>query len=103
MSAVNRGDSYVLEAPAMVAAVMDRWIALGARIPIVPYGKPKLGPARGLNRLGEPRTPQKDARRACTNRSHERSHRALYGLDLEYEKEAREVWSFLFSIHSSRN
>ena len=102
MSAVSRGDSYALESSAMIAAVMDRRVALGTRIRIVPYGKPKLGPARGLNRLGGPRTPQKDARRAWANGFHERSHRTLCGLDLEYE-EAREVWSFLFSIHSSRN
>ena len=105
MSAVNRGGSYVLEASAMVATVMDRWIALVTRITIVPYGKPKLGPlaARGLNKLGGPRTPQEDARGAWADRFYERSHRTPCVLELEYEKEAREVWSFLFSVRSSRN
>jgi ferrochelatase len=102
MSVVNRGDPYVLEVSASVAAVMNR---LGHTNPYRLVWQSQVGPRawmgpqtidalKGLARLGKKRVVLVPI--AFTSDHIE----TLYELDLEYGKEAREVRSisplFLF-------
>jgi protoporphyrin/coproporphyrin ferrochelatase len=99
MSVVNRGDPYVLEVSATVAAVMDR---LGHTNPYRLVWQSKVGPSawlgpqtsdalQGLARLGKKRAVLVPI--AFTSDHIE----TLYELDLEYGKEAHEVRSLFFS------
>ena len=96
MSVVNRGDPYVLEVSATVAAVMDR---LGHTNPYRLVWQSQVGPSawigpqtsdalKGLARLGKKRVVLVPI--AFTSDHIE----TLYELDLEYGKEAREVRSY---------
>jgi ferrochelatase len=96
MSVVNRGDPYVLEVSATVAAVMDR---LGHTNPYRLVWQSQVGPSawigpqtsdaiKGLARLGRKRAVLVPI--AFTSDHIE----TLYELDLEYVREAREVRSF---------
>ena len=100
MSVVNRGDPYVLEVSATVAAVMDR---LGHTNPYRLVWQSKVGPSswmgpqtldalKGLARLGKMRAVLVPI--AFTSDHIE----TLYELDLEYGKEAREVRSITLLI-----
>jgi len=93
MSVVNRGDPYVLEVSATVAAVMNR---LGHTNPYRLVWQSQVGPSawmgpqtsdalKGLARLGKKRAVLVPI--AFTSDHIE----TLYELDLEYGKEAREV------------
>ena len=93
MSVVNRGDPYVLEVSASVAAVMDR---LGHSNPYRLVWQSQVGPSawmgmqtgealKGLARLGRKQVVLVPI--AFTSDHIE----TLYELDLEYVKEAREV------------
>jgi protoheme ferro-lyase len=93
MSVVNRGDPYVLEVSATVAAVMDR---LGHTNPYRLVWQSQVGPRawlgpqtsdalKGLARLGKKRAVLVPI--AFTSDHIE----TLYELDIEYGKEAREV------------
>ena len=93
MSVVNRGDPYVLEVSATVAAVMNR---LGHTNPYRLVWQSQVGPSawmgpqtadalKGLARLGKKRAVLVPI--AFTSDHIE----TLYELDLEYAKEAREV------------
>ncbi|KAI9461727.1 ferrochelatase [Russula earlei] len=93
MSVVNRGDPYVLEVSATVAAVMDR---LGHANPYRLAWQSQVGPSawlgpqtrnalKGLARLGKMRVVLVPI--AFTSDHIE----TLYELDLEYGKEAREL------------
>ena len=95
MSVVNRGDPYVLEVSASVAAVMNR---LGHTNPYRLVWQSQVGPSawmgpqtidalKGLARLGKKRAVLVPI--AFTSDHIE----TLYELDLEYGKEAREVRS----------
>jgi ferrochelatase len=95
MSVVNRGDPYVLEVSASVAAVMNR---LGHTNPYRLVWQSQVGPSawmgpqtrdalKGLARLGKKRVVLIPI--AFTSDHIE----TLYELDLEYGKEAREVRS----------
>ena len=97
MSVVNRGDPYVLEVSASVAAVMNR---LGHTNPYRLVWQSQVGPSawmgpqtkdalKGLARLGKKRVVLVPI--AFTSDHIE----TLYELDLEYGKEAREVRSIL--------
>ena len=96
MSVVNRGDPYVLEVSATVAAVMDR---LGHTNPYRLVWQSQVGPSawmgpqtsdalKGLARLGKKRAVLVPI--AFTSDHIE----TLYELDLEYGKEAHEVCVF---------
>ena len=98
MSVVNRGDPYVLEVSATVAAVMDR---LGHTNPYRLVWQSQVGPSawmgpqtsdalKGLARLGKKRAVLVPI--AFTSDHIE----TLYELDLEYGKEAHEVRFFFF-------
>jgi protoporphyrin/coproporphyrin ferrochelatase len=104
MSVVNRGDPYVLEVSATVAAVMDR---LGHTNPYRLVWQSKVGPSawlgpqtrdalKGLARLGKKRAVLVPI--AFTSDHIE----TLYELDLEYGEEAHEVRSFFPPLLSSR-
>lgn len=93
MSVVNRGDPYILEVSASVAAVMQR---LGHSNPYRLVWQSAVGPSawmgmqtsdalEGLHRLGKKRVVLVPI--AFTSDHIE----TLYELDLEYGKEAREV------------
>lgn len=93
MSVVNRGDPYVLEVSASVAAVMQR---LGHSNPYRLVWQSQVGPSawmgmqtgdalKGLGRLGKKQVVLIPI--AFTSDHIE----TLYELDLEYAKEAREV------------
>ena len=97
MSVVNRGDPYVLEVSASVAAVMQR---LGHSNPYRLVWQSQVGPSawmgpqtsdalKGLARLGKKQVVLIPI--AFTSDHIE----TLYELDLEYAKEAREVMSHL--------
>jgi ferrochelatase len=96
MSVVNRGDPYVLEVSATVAAVMNR---LGHTNPYRFVWQSQVGPSawmgpqtsdalKGLARLGKKRAVLVPI---ALTRDHVES---LYGPDLEYGKEAPEVCFF---------
>lgn len=100
MSVVNRGDPYVLEVSATVAAVMDR---LGHTNPYRLVWQSQVGPSawmgpqtrdalKGLARLGKMHAVLVPI--AFTSDHIE----TLYELDLEYGKEAREVRSITLLI-----
>ena len=100
MSVVNRGDPYVLEVSATVAAVMD---LLGHTNPYRLVWQSQVGPSawmgpqtrdalKGLARLGKMRAVLVPI--AFTSDHIE----TLYELDLEYGKEAREVRSITLLI-----
>lgn len=98
MSVVNRGDPYVMEVSATVAAVMER---LGHSNPYRLVWQSQVGPSawmgmqtgeaiKGLARLGQKQVVLIPI--AFTSDHIE----TLYELDLEYAKEAREVRSLFF-------
>ena len=100
MSVVNRGDPYVLEVSATVAAVMDR---LGHTNPYRLVWQSQVGPSawmgpqtsdalKGLARLGKKRAVLVPI--AFTSDHIE----TLYELDLEYGKEAHEVCVLFFWV-----
>jgi ferrochelatase len=102
MSVVNRGDPYVLEVSATVAAVMDR---LGHTNPYRLVWQSQVGPSawmgpqtsdalKGLARLGKKHAVLVPI--AFTSDHIE----TLYELDLEYGKEAHEVR--FFWVHSAK-
>jgi ferrochelatase len=97
MSVINRGDPYVLEVSATVAAVMDR---LGHKNPYRLVWQSQVGPKawmgpqtsdalKGLARLGKKRAVLVPI--AFTSDHIE----TLYELDIEYGKEAHEVCIFV--------
>ena len=94
MSVVNRGDPYVLEVSATVSRVMDR---LNHSNPYRLVWQSQVGPSawmgkqtndavKGLARLGKKQVVLVPI--AFTSDHIE----TLYELDLEYVKEAKEVW-----------
>jgi len=104
MSVVNRGDPYVLEVSATVAAVMDR---LGHTNPYRLVWQSQVGPSawmgpqtidalKGLARLGKKHVVLVPI--AFTSDHIE----TLYELDLEYGKEAHEVRFFFFCFSPRR-
>jgi ferrochelatase len=100
MSVVNRGDPYVLEVSASVAAVMNR---LGHTNPYRLVWQSQVGPSawmgpqtrdalKGLARLGKKRV-------VLVHIAFTSDHiETLYEHDLEYGKEAREVRSISRSV-----
>jgi ferrochelatase len=101
MSVVNRGDPYILEVSASVAAVMQR---LGHSNPYRLVWQSQVGPSawmgmstveavKGLARLGKKQVVMVPI--AFTSDHIE----TLYELDLEYVKEAREVRSLLYQCY----
>jgi len=103
MSVVNRGDPYVLEVSASVAAVMQR---LGHSNPYRLVWQSQVGPSawlgmqtskalEGLNELGKKRVVLVPI--AFTSDHIE----TLYELDLEYAKEAKEVSQLIKAFFNS--